>query len=42
MIEAKQKESLKSLESVITRTEAKLKMLMKIESQIMKKYDVWE
>ena len=41
-IESKQAESLKSLNTVIQKTEAKLKNLMNIDPQILEKYDIWE
>lgn len=41
-IEQKQAESLRNLNTVIQKTEAKLNNLMQIEPSILEKYDFWE
>ncbi len=38
----KKKESLKTLDALVQKNEAKLKNLMKIENQTLQKYDSWE
>lgn len=40
-IESKQRESLKNLDFMMQKTETKLKGLMKIDPQVLQKYDTW-